>query len=128
MLHRVLLLMLLHVLVLVGGRMLLFLLADRGLILVGPLVLLHVVLLVLRNLPMLFRGQMLMLLMVGRGLHQVVLLLLPVVVVLMLLVMGVLHVRFLHMMAMVFGRLMLYFLADIEMPLVGRPVALLFVL
>jgi hypothetical protein len=84
-------------------------------------------LLVLWPLPMLLRGHVLLVFMVGGGLQLVVLLLLPVVVVL-LLELRVLHVVFLKMLALVFGRLLLHLLMDIEMLLIGRLVALLFVL
>jgi hypothetical protein len=55
-LHGVLLLMRLHVLVLVGGLLFLFLLVDSGLLVVGILVLSLVVLLVLWQLPVWVRG------------------------------------------------------------------------
>jgi hypothetical protein len=64
----------------------------------------------------------------GGGLQLVMLLLLPVVVLPLLLTIGVLNVGVLHLLVLVFGRLLLQLLADMEMLLVGRPVASLFVL
>jgi hypothetical protein len=66
--------------------------------------------------------------MVGGGLQLVVLLLLQMVVVVLSLVVGVLHVGFLPLLVLVFSRLLLHLLAGIKMLLVGRMVALLFVL
>jgi hypothetical protein len=82
--------------VLVGGRMLLFLLVDNGLRLHGQMVLSPVVVLVLWLLPMLVRGQLLWMLTVGEGLHLEELLLLVVLMLLllMLVVVELLHVGF----------------------------------
>jgi hypothetical protein len=113
--------MMLHVLMLVRGRMLLFILVDNGLLLVRILVLSLMVLLVLWQLPVVVRGHPLMLLMVGGGLQLMVLLLLVHLVV------GVLHVRFLHFMVLVGGPLFLRLLSDIEMMMVGRLVLFLLV-
>jgi hypothetical protein len=125
-LHGVLLLMLLHVQVLVGGRMMLFQVGDNERMLVGPLVLSLVMLLAVWQLHILFRGHVLLLFMVGGGLQMGVLLLLLMVVVPLMLVVGVLHVEFLRLLVPVFGRLLLHILANIEMLLVGQLVALLF--
>jgi hypothetical protein len=88
-------LMTLHVVMLVGGRMLLFLQVDNGLLLMGLLVLSHVLVLVLWQLPVLVRGQLFLLLMVGGGLQ------LMVVVLSVLVVVGVLQVGFLQLLVLV---------------------------
>jgi hypothetical protein len=123
-LHRVFLLTLLHVLVLVGDRRLLFKLGDNVLLLVGSLVLslVVVVVLVLWQQQVLFHGQVLLLFKVVGGLQLGVSMLMSLVVLPMLLVVGVLHVGFLRLrlMLLVCGRVLQYLLLDIETPLVGR--------
>jgi hypothetical protein len=108
--------MLLLVMVQVGGRMLLFLLVDNGLLLVGLPALSLVVVVVVGHLPVLVRGQPLLLLIVGGWLQLVVFLMLLVMVLLLLLlllVVGVLHVGILQLMVLVRGPLLLHLLADI---------------
>jgi hypothetical protein len=119
---------LLHMLVLVvGGRMLMFLLVDIGLLQVGLLEFLVVVLLVLCQLPVAVRGKMFPLLMVGGRLQLVVVLMLVVLVVL-LLVVGMLHVGFGHLLVLVGGRRLPHLITDTTMLMVGRLVVWLLVL
>jgi hypothetical protein len=70
--------------------------------------------------------------MLGGGLLVVVLMLLVLVLLpmllLLLLVVGVLHVKFVKLLVLGCGRLVLHLLADIEMLLVERLVVLLLVL
>jgi hypothetical protein len=114
--------------VVIGGRMLLFLLVDSGLLVVSLLELSLVVLLVLCQLRVVIRGQLFLLLMVGGRLQLVVMLLLVVVVVLLMLAVGMLHVGFWQLLVLVGGRVLPHLIADREMLMVGRLVVWLFVL
>jgi hypothetical protein len=132
-LHGALLLTLLHVLVLVGCQILLFLLVGNGLLLVGLLVLLMVELLVLWQLPVLVCGQNITAIDGGRraaigGLVVMVVVVVVVVVLVLPPVVGMLHMGSLQLLVLVGGRRMLHFLADLEMLLVRRLVLSLLVL